>query len=45
MTVNCLPLLYKRRRQSPGRGGMTDSNSLAFSAFAYDIGTLASINP
>jgi hypothetical protein len=30
MTVNRLPLAYKRRRRSPGRGETTDSNSLAF---------------
>jgi hypothetical protein len=29
MTVNRLPLAYKRRRRSPGRGGTTDSGSLA----------------
>jgi hypothetical protein len=29
MTVNRLPLAYKRRRRSPGRRGRTDSGSLA----------------
>jgi hypothetical protein len=27
--VNCLPLAYKRRGRSPGRGGMTESRILA----------------
>jgi hypothetical protein len=30
MTVNRLPLVYKRMRRSAGRRGSTDSNSLAF---------------
>jgi hypothetical protein len=37
--VNRLPLAYKRRRRSPGRGGTTDSCSLACVRLHHDIGT------
>jgi hypothetical protein len=44
MIVNRLPLAYKRRRRSPGRGGTTDSCTLAYFRLHHDIDTLPQSN-